>query len=340
MQDRFLKACYLEEVDTTPIWLMRQAGRYMAEYREIRQCYGFLEMCKKPRVAAEITLQPVKKFKVDAAILFSDLLIPAEAMGAEVEFKENHGPKIKNPVNSLEDVENLEIASHENFNFVEREIRILKEELKLSVPLIGFAGAPFTLASYLIEGGATSSFVKTRKFMLTQKKAFDLLLKKISESIINFVALQVEAGVDAIQIFDTWAGCLSPRDYEAFVLKHTKRVIKKFEKKLPVINFAKDAGSLLELRKKAGGSVFAVDWRISLDKAWKIVGYDKAIQGNLDPAVLLASKREVVKGAKEIIEKAAWKNGHIFNLGHGIVKDTPEENVEVLVKAVHKYGKR
>lgn len=312
----------------------------MKEYREIRQNYGFLDMCKNPKIAAEITLLPVKKFNFDAAILFSDLLIPAEAMGARVKFTENHGPEIENPVNSMEDVENLSIASSESFDFVEKEIRILKEELKLNVPLIGFAGAPFTLASYLIEGGASSSFLKTRKFMLTQSKAFDLLLRKISESIINFLTLQLEAGVDALQIFDTWAGCLSPRDYETYVLKHLKRIMRKFEGKLPVINFAKDAGSLLEVRKKAGGSVFAVDWRINISKAWEIVGYDKAIQGNLDPAVLLASKEEVIKRAREIMKEIGKRNGHIFNLGHGIIKDTPEENVEILVKTVHKYGKR
>jgi len=337
--DRFLRACYFEEVDCTPIWLMRQAGRYMQEYRKIREKHSFWEMCKNPKLAAEVTLQPVKKLGVDAAILFSDILVPVEAMGAEIEFTEKKGPVIRNAAESFEDIESLDTDIEKRVDFVSEEIEILKS--RLDVPLIGFSGAPFTLASYLVEGGGSVNYIKTKAMMHREPKLFASLMSKLSEAVIRYLFVQIDAGVDALQIFDTWAGCLSPDDYEKFALPYTKKIISALKKEnVPIINFAKDGASLLELRKKAGGSVIGIDWRVNLDEAWKRIGYKFAIQGNLDPVALFADKKEIERQAKEILKRAENRSGHIFNLGHGILPETPVENVVALVKAVHKHSAR
>jgi len=337
--DRFLRACQLEEVDCTPIWLMRQAGRYMQEYRKIREKHTFLEMCKNPKLAAEITLQPVKKLGVDAAILFSDILVPVEAMGAKIEFTEKRGPVIHNAAENLRDIESLETGIEKKVDFVSEEIKVLKN--KLEVPLVGFSGAPFTLASYLVEGGGSVNYIKTKTMMYREPKLFASLMNKLAEAVIRYLFVQIDAGVDALQIFDTWAGYLSPEDYEKFALPYTKKIISALKKEnVPIINFAKDGASLLELRKRAGGNVIGIDWRVNLDEAWKKIGYNFAIQGNLDPVALFAGRKEIERQAKEILKRAENRNGHIFNLGHGILPETPVENVMALVKAVHRHSAR
>ncbi len=339
----FIRACFREPVERTPVWLMRQAGRYMPEYQEVKEKYTFLEMCKKPEVAAEVTLQPVKALEVDAAILFSDILVPVEAMGMKLEFVEKLGPKLHNPVRTLEDVEALEIPEpEEKMPFVLEAIKLIKEKLSGKLPLIGFSGAPFTLASYMIEGGGSRDFRYTKEMMFSEPETFALLMEKLSETVVKYLNAQIEAGVDAVQIFDSWVGCLTPEDYKQYVMEHTSRIISSLDAKgeVPVIHFANQASTFLDLASEAGGDVIGIDWRIPLAEAWSRVGYKKAIQGNLDPMVLFAPREEIERRVKGILEQAGGREGHIFNLGHGVHKDTPVDNVKVMVEAVKKFSRR
>jgi uroporphyrinogen decarboxylase len=338
---RFLKACRREPVDATPVWLMRQAGRYMKEYRRIRKKTPFLTMCKTPELAAEVTLMPVQKLAVDAAILFSDILIAVEAMGVDLRFSEDRGPIIHQPIRDMRAVDGLRVIEpEEKVPFVMEAIRIIRRELNGRVPLIGFSGAPFTLASYLVEGGHSRNYTVIKTMMYRDASTYHALMDKLTRVVISYLNAQIDAGVQAVQLFDTWVGCLSPEDYEEFVLPYSRRVIEGLGNRAPVIHYANCVATLLELMKKAGGEVIGIDWRIDLDEAWKRLGYEVGIQGNLDPNVLLASQDEIEKRVKDILRRAEDRPGHIFNLGHGVLPETPVENVAFMIDCVHKYSQR
>jgi uroporphyrinogen decarboxylase len=337
----FLRACHRQPTPYTPIWLMRQAGRYMKEYRALRKKYSFLEMCKNPELAAKVTLQPVEKFKLDAAIIFSDILIPLEPMGVEFEFAKGEGPVFHHPLREKRDVERLRlIEPEEEIPFLMKAIRIVRKELEGRVPLIGFSGAPFTLASYIIEGGHSKNYVLTKSLMYQDRPTWDALMEKISEVLIRYLNAQIRSGVQAVQIFDSWAGCLTPSDYEEYVLPHSKKVIEGVGKSVPLVHFATSNATLLELMKRAGGDVIGVDWRVNIGGAWARLGYDIAIQGNLDPVVLFGPVDLIKKNVKEILDSVGDRPGHIFNLGHGILPTTPVENVAVLIETVHEFSAR
>jgi uroporphyrinogen decarboxylase len=335
----FLAACRREPTPYTPVWLMRQAGRYMEEYRKLRMQYGFLELCKRPDVAAEITVAPVERLGVDAAILFSDILLLLEPMGVGLEYTKDDGPLIHNEVRSRTQVEQLlEFDPEEALPFVFEAVRKSCAALNGKVPLIGFAGAPFTLASYLIEGGGSRNYLKTKKVMYSDPGAWRALMARLSAVIARYLNLQIAAGAEAVQLFDSWAGCLSPADYERSVLPHTRATITELTPGVPVIHFSTGTGGFLKSVRAAGGDIIGVDWRVHLDEAWEWLGHDLAIQGNLDPAALLASPREIRRRVAEILNRAGSKPGHIFNLGHGVLPETPIENVIAMVKAVHELS--
>ena len=337
----FLRACRREPTPYTPIWLMRQAGRYMKEYRALRKKYSFLEMCKNPELAAKVTLQPVEKFKLDAAIIFSDILIPLEPMGVEFEFAKGEGPVFHHPLRERKDVERLKlIEPEEEVPFLMKAIRIVRKELEGKVPLIGFSGAPFTLASYIIEGGHSNNYVLTKSLMYQDRRTWDALMEKISEVLIRYLNAQIQSGVQAVQIFDSWVGCLTPGDYEEYVLPHSRKVIEGIGKSVPLIHFATSNSTLLELMKRAGGDVIGVDWRVDIGEAWTRMGYDVAIQGNLDPVILFGPVDLIEKNVKKILDSVGNRPGHIFNLGHGILPTTPPEHVTALVDMVHEYSSK
>ncbi len=340
--DRFLRACRREPVDYTPVWLMRQAGRYMAEYMAIRSKYSFLEMCKNPEVAAEVTLQPVHKLGVDAAILFADILLPLEGMGISLEFAKNEGPVIHNPIRSEADVRALRpIEPAEDVPYVLEAVQLVQRELEGRIPLIGFSGAPFTLASYMIEGGGSREYINCKRMMWQAPQVWHALMDKIAGVVVSYLTAQVQAGAQAVQVFDSWVGTLSPADYKEYVLPHSKKVMDGLKHLgVPVIHFANNASTLLELVKEAGGDVIGLDWRINLDDAWQRLGYDVAVQGNLDPMALMAPPAVIEQKVQDILARAANRPGHIFNLGHGIHKETPVEHAIALVEVVHKYSRR
>lgn len=337
----FLKACRREPTGYTPIWLMRQAGRYMEEYRKIRAKYSFLEMCKTPDVAAEVTIQPVDKLGVDAAIIFADILLPLEGMGIDLEFSKGEGPAIHNPVRTSADVKSLKVGeAEETVPYVLEAVRIVKRELKGRVPLIGFSGAPFTLASYMIEGGHSRNYQLTKTMMYNAPANWHSLMEKLVEVVRRYLKAQVDAGAQAVQIFDSWIGCLSPADYLDYVKPHMKALIAGLESDVPVIHFGTDTATLLTHMRDAGGDVIGVDWRIDLDRAWEMIGYDRAVQGNIDPIVLFGSPDFIRKRVKEILDQAGGRPGHIFNLGHGILPETPVENARALVDSVHELSQK
>jgi uroporphyrinogen decarboxylase len=337
----FLKACRRERTPYTPIWLMRQAGRYMKEYRALRKKYSFLEMCKNPELAAKVTLQPIEKFKLDAAIIFSDILIPLEPMGVEFEFAKGEGPVFHHPLRERKDVERLRIIEPEGeIPFLMKAIRIVRKELGGKIPLIGFSGAPFTLASYIIEGGHSKNYVLTKGLMYQDRSTWDALMEKLSEVLIRYLNAQIQSGVQAIQIFDSWVGCLTPADYEEYVLPYSKKVMEGVDKSVPVIHFATSNSTLLELMKRAGGNVIGVDWRVNIGEAWARLGYDVAIQGNLDPVILFGPVDLIEKNIKKILDSIGDRPGHIFNLGHGILPTTPPDHVAALIDMVHEYSSR
>ncbi len=339
--NQFLKACRKEKTDYTPVWLMRQAGRYMEEYRKIRSKVDFLTMCKTPDLAAEVTLQPINRIGVDAAIIFADILLPLEPMGIKLEFAKNEGPVINNPIRTNEDVNALRlINTDEELPFLPETIRIVKQELNGKVPLIGFSGAPFTLASYIIEGGSSKNYIHAKKMMYNEPETWNRLMGKISDVIINYLLAQIKAGAETVQLFDSWVGCLSTEDYRQYVLPHSKNIIENIKKEIniPVIHFGTNTTTLLQSMKEAGGDVIGLDWRINLDEGWEKIGFDKAVQGNLDPLVLLSNPTEIEKRVKDILKRADGRPGHIFNLGHGILPQTPVDNVIALVEMVHNFS--
>ena len=334
-----MRACRRESVPHTPIWLMRQAGRYMSDYRELRARMGFLELCKTPSMAAEVTVTAAERLGVDAAIIFADILLIVEPMGIEFEFTQGEGPTIYNPVRTSKDVDRLrEVDDVGSLGYVFEAIRLTRASLKGNLPLIGFSGAPFTLASYIIEGGGSRNYVHTKSLMYTDKGAWNALMSHISRALVKYLNAQISAGAQAVQLFDSWVGCLSADDYREYVLPHTQSVVNGVTPGTPLIHFGTGTSALLKLMREAGGDVIGLDWRVALDEAWERIGHDVAVMGNLDPVALFAGKDYVRSQAKKILAQAAGRPGHIFNLGHGILPETPVENVIALVKTVHELS--
>jgi len=341
MNDRFLKACRREPVDCTPVWFMRQAGRYMAEYRALRAKHSILELCKTPELAAQVTLQPIDRFPLDAAIIFADILLPLQPMGLSLEFAEGEGPVIHNPVRSQADVERLTVIDGGELEYVAEAIRQARHALNGRVPLIGFAGAPFTLASYAIEGGSSRNYLLTKQLMYCEPKAWHQLMDKFARVITGYLRRQIKAGAQAIQLFDSWVGCLSVGDYVEYVLPHVQLIFEGLKREgVPMIHFGTGTSAMLRQMRDAGGDVIGVDWRIHLDEAWATVGHDVAVQGNLDPLTLFAPLHEIERRVADILRRAGRRPGHIFNLGHGILPTTPIEHVAATIDMVHKLSQR
>ncbi|HTU25099.1 MAG TPA: uroporphyrinogen decarboxylase [Pirellulales bacterium] len=337
----FLRACRQEPVERTPIWLMRQAGRYMSEYREVRRQTTFLELCKNPQLCAEVMLTAVDRLGVDAAIIFSDLLPILEPLGFELEFAEGEGPVIHNPLRAADDLARLRpLADVGSLEFVVETVRLTRAGLPAHIPVIGFAGAPFTLASYAIEGGASRQYLHTKGLMYRDPGAWHELMSTLARAVTIYLNAQIAAGAEAVQLFDSWVGTLGPEDYRRSVLPYTQAVIAGLTRGVPVIHFAAGNPALLPLVAEAGGDVLGIDWRVDLDTAWNLVGHDRAVQGNLDPAVLLADRDEIRRRAGEVLTQAAGRAGHIFNLGHGIHQQTPVENVIALIEIVREISSR
>jgi uroporphyrinogen decarboxylase len=335
----FLRACRRESVPFTPIWLMRQAGRYMPEYRQVRDRVSFLELCKRPELAAEVTVTAAERLKVDAAIIFADILLILEPLGLELEFTKGEGPVIHNPVRAAADVNRLrEIESAESLEFVFEAIRLVRRELAL--PLIGFAGAPFTLAAYMTEGGASRNYVHTKRLMYTDAGAWHAMMNRITRALVLYLNAQITAGAHAVQLFDSWVGALSLDDYREYVLPHTREVIRNITPDVPVLHFGTGTAHLLEAMREAGGDVIGLDWRVRLDEAWKRLGADISVMGNFDPIALFAGEEFIRAETRRILDRAEKRNGHIFNLGHGILPETPVENVLALIDAVHEMSQR
>ncbi len=331
----FMRACRREPVPHTPVWLMRQAGRYMREYREVRARTSFLELCKTPELAAEVTVYAAERLSVDAAIIFADILLIIEPMGLDLEFSKGEGPVIHNPVRTARDTERLrEVEDVGALDYVYQAINLTRRALRSDVPLIGFAGAPFTLASYIIEGGASKNYVHTKTLMHNEPSAWHAMMRLIARALSRYLNAQIAAGAQAVQLFDSWVGCLSPDDYREYVMPHVRSVIENVAPGVPVIHFGTGTATLLELMREAGGDVIGLDWRVRLDEGWRRLG-DVAVMGNLDPVLLFSDVEVVKREAGKILDSAAGRPGHIFNLGHGILPETPVENVIALVDYVH-----
>ncbi|MDX6696591.1 MAG: hypothetical protein QOF02_4194 [Blastocatellia bacterium] len=336
----FMRACRREPVDYTPVWLMRQAGRYMPEYREVRARTTFLELCKTPELATEVTVFAAERLNVDAAIIFADILLIIEPMGLDLEFAKGEGPLIHNPVRAVADVERLrEVEDVSSLGFVFEAIRQTRRALRPNVPLIGFAGAPFTLASYIIEGGSSKNYVHAKQLMYADSGAWHAMMSLISRALVRYLNAQIAAGAQAVQLFDSWVGCLSRDDYREYVLPHTRSVIQHITPGVPVIHFGTGTAALLDLMTEAGGDCIGLDWRVDLGDAWQSLG-DVAVMGNLDPVQLFSSPDFIRARAAHILSRAAGRPGHIFNLGHGILPETPVDNVLALVDAVHELSRR
>lgn len=342
-ESRFMRACRRQPTRTTPIWLMRQAGRYMAEYRALREKYTILELIKTPELACEVTLQPINAFDLDAAIIFADILPPLESMGLELDFIKGEGPVIHNPVRTADDVERLRVLPpEETLGFTLEAIRLARRELDTrKIPLIGFSGAPFTLASYAVEGGSSRNRVKVKSMMFNRPDLWHALMTKLSDVAGHYLLAQAQAGAHVLQVFDSWAGELSPFDYEQHVMPYSRRAIDiAAQSGVPIIHFGTNTGSMLKHIQAAGGDVIGVDWRINLAQAWAILGDSVGIQGNLDPVALFADWEALETRARHILTLAKGKHGHIFNLGHGILPETPVDNVRRLVDFVHEYSQQ
>ena len=342
MNDRFLRACRREPVDRTPVWFMRQAGRYMPEYRALRERYDLLTLCRTPELAVEVTLQPVRRLGVDAAILFSDLLLPLEPLGIPFEFQAGEGPVILKPVRSAADVRALRrFEPREALAPVLEAIRLLRRELTGQVPLIGFAGAPFTLASYAIEGGHSTAFAATKAMMYGEPRAWHEMAALLAGLAGDYLRAQVEAGVQAVQVFDSWVGALDEADYREFVMPHVRAVFEAVRGTgVPAIHFGTGTGHLLAAQREAGGDVIGLDWRVPLDEGWRRVGPDAAVQGNLDPTLLLAPLPRLMDRVDDVLRRAGGRAGHVFNLGHGVLPGTPVENVRAVVERVRERTAR
>lgn len=340
-QSEFMKACRLEPTNFTPVWLMRQAGRYMPEYREVRAKVDFLELCRNPQLCSEVMCTAVEFLGVDAAIIFSDLLPILEPMGLDLEFAKGEGPVIHNPVRDAADVDRvIDLESADALHYVMETVQQTRADLPQQIPLIGFAGAPFTLASYAIEGGSSRSYVHTKTLMYRDRGAWDALMDRLARSVSIYLNAQIAAGAQAVQLFDSWVGCLGPDDYNTFVAPHVRKLIGNITPGTPIIHFGTGNPELLAPMRDAGGHVVGVDWRIPLDEAWDRIGDDRAVQGNLEPLVLLADHNTIRTRAKQVLDQAAGRPGHIFNLGHGVLQQTPPDNARALVDMVHELSSR
>ena len=338
---RFLKACRREPVDTTPVWIMRQAGRYLPEYMEVRSKVTFLELCQRPELAAEVTLTAQRVLGVDAAILFADLLPILIPMGIKLEYAKGEGPVIHNPVRTPQEVDRIvEVTDMGVLSYVFDAVKLIRRDLPGDIPLIGFAGAPFTLASYVIEGGGSKNYLTTKRIMYGDSGAWRVLMERLSSSVRRYLLAQIEAGCQAVQLFDSWAGCLSPGDYREYVLPWTKAIIDGLPREVPVINFLTGNPALLPLCREAGGDVIGLDWRVDFAQGWETVGHDRGVQGNLDPALLMADRSLLRKRTESILKAAAGRPGHIFNLGHGVMPEVDPDQVKALVQMVHELGTR
>jgi len=337
----FMRACRRKPTEYTPIWLMRQAGRYMPEYREIRAKNSFLELCKNSDLAAEVTVTAAHRLGVDAAIIFADILLIVEPMGLGLRFEKGDGPSIEGMIRTHADVKRLrEVEPQESLSYVFDAIRKTRAGLRPDIPLIGFAGAPFTLASYIVEGGASKNYRHTKALMYGEPAAWHAMMASIARSLVKYLNGQIAAGAQAVQLFDSWVGCLSPGDYREFVLPYTRQVIAGVKPGVPVINFSTGTSGYLESVSEAGGDVVGVDWRVDLGEAWPRIGFDKGIQGNLDPLILFADPSTIKAAAFRLLQKIAGRPGYIFNLGHGILPETPVDNVLALVDTVHEMSRR
>ncbi|MGC4052527.1 MAG: uroporphyrinogen decarboxylase [Paludibaculum sp.] len=338
MSSRFLDACRRRPTDVRPVWFMRQAGRYMKQYREIRAKNSILEICKRPDLAAQVTLQPVEVLDVDAAIIFADLLLPIEPMGLRLKFVAGEGPQIDNPIRTSHDVDTLSTANTDELGYVGESIQIVSKALAGKVPVIGFVGAPFTMASYMIEGGASRNFINTKTLMYRDETLWRRLMGKLVDVLGPFAMLQVAAGARAIQVFDSWVGALGADDYVRYVAPYSRALIERIRSTgVPVIHFGTGAAGYFRELHAAGGDVMGVDWRLNIDQAWMDISYRSAIQGNLDPAALLAPLPELKAKVQELLKRTGTRPGHIFNLGHGILPETPVDNVKAVVQMVREF---
>src|SRR5215472_7127967 len=336
---RLVRACKALPLDRTPVWLMRQAGRYMAEYRAVRRRHSLIEVCKNPQLAAEVTITAAEILNVDAAIIFADLLLPLEVMGLPFHFSAGEGPVIEKPVRSAEDIAKLRTDGWPELGYVSEAVGVVAKHFENRIPVIGFCGAPFTLASYMIEGGGSRNYVHTKKIMYNSPAAWRSLMRKLVDVLAAYAAEQVAAGADALQVFDSWVGCLSVEDYRAHVLPFATELVRRLQTtRVPIIYFGTDTATLLPAMKETGAEVIGVDWRFPLDQAWSSLKFQGAVQGNLDPVVLFAGQKELRARAETILRQAGGRPGHIFNLGHGILPETPVENVKALVQFVRELS--
>jgi uroporphyrinogen decarboxylase len=337
---RFMKAARLEHADTTPVWFMRQAGRVLPEYRRVREKYNLLEICKQPELCAEVTIQPVRRLGVDAAVMFADIMLPLMGIGIDLELVEGIGPVVARPIRNMADLQTLRpIIPEQDVPFVIEAVRLTKQELGHKTPLIGFCGAPFTLASYLIEGKPTREFAATKAMMYGAPDVWRGLMERLTSIMIPYLQAKVDAGADALQLFDSWVGALSPQDYARYVQPYSRRIIGALrERGVPFIHFGTGTATLLGLMKDDGGTTIGVDWRILLDVAWEQIGYALGIQGNLDPGTLLGPREVAEEQALDVLRRAGGRPGHIFNLGHGVLPTTPLDNLMCLVDFVHEKG--
>ncbi len=337
----FLRACRREPAPFTPVWLMRQAGRYLPEYRRVRDRYSFLELCRDSSAAAQVTVDTVRRLGVDAAIIFADILLPLVPMGAGLTYEKGDGPRIARTIRSMSDVEQLHTVSvAESLGFVAETVRLVRRELEQEVPVIGFAGAPFTVASYAIEGGGSRNYVATKSLMHNDPATWHRFMDVVAGVTAQYLNMQIDAGAHVVQIFDSWVGVLSPADYRAFVQPHSRKVIDSLRPGTPVIHFGTMTGTLLPDMRDAGGDVIGLDWRVELDEAWNRLGEGVGVQGNLDPVLLFSNRRAIRDAVADILRRANGRPGHIFNLGHGILPETPVDNVLALVDAVHELSRR
>ena len=335
----FVRACRRMEVEATPVWFMRQAGRYMQEYRDVRRHYSLIEICKKPEIAADVTITAAEILKVDAAIIFADLLLPLEVMGVPFRFEAGEGPVIEKPLRSAQDVKALRRDRAGELAYVADAVSLVAKHFGSTLPVIGFCGAPFTLASYMVEGGGSRHYIEVKKLLYNSPEVWEELVDKLIDVLAAYTIAQVRSGADVVQIFDSWVGCLSVEDYRRYALLPTTQLIKRLQQEtgVPIIYFGTDSATLLQSMSETGAEVIGLDWRIPLDEGWKMVGHHRAVQGNLDPVTLFSSWREVKARAERILRLADARPGHIFNLGHGILPHTPVENVKNLAQFVHEF---